>query len=259
MANDHYIPQFLTRPWEFGERKLRFFDFLTRDFENEPAKRLFARHGLNPTHLEAWLNRNIETPVGAYAAALRRNHIAAAPRDWPTQRALALFFILGAQRIEEGRSNEREDISLEVVAQSSDAHADAIAHYVLQRYTLAVLDSPTDLFFTEAMSFAYPMPERPVIMIPLGLWHVLAAYDGPIASHDLVSNISKATLSMFSIGVGSNVHRVILPAGWRDASIQDPSRIRGDLLAIREGAVNIFNLVGTASRRGGMTGDVTTL
>jgi hypothetical protein len=257
MSNDHFIPQFLTSPWEYRDRKLRVFDFVTRDFSDVPAKRLFARIGINSPRLETWFNQTIETPVARFANALRQGQPLEAPKDWSVVRGLALlFFFLSTARITEAVGTaEAAPTSLEELSKD-ETFVDHAAHYFLQRFKLACvrMSGASQMFFTEAVRFAYPMPESPVAAIPLGLNHAVLAYDGPLTVEKLLENVNLPVLSNFSMGVGLNVHRIILPPGWRESSISDPDAARLGLLEVRQSLQDIFNLVGKASELVGLRG-----
>ena len=45
--NCHYISRFLTRPWEFGQRMLRFYDFDTDRFGVSSSRTMFSGEKLN--------------------------------------------------------------------------------------------------------------------------------------------------------------------------------------------------------------------
>jgi hypothetical protein len=247
VANDHYIPQFLTRPWEFGERRLRVFDFCTRSFEDATARRLFAKRDLNSPTLEKWFNERIETPAGAFAERLRSGDLPDLSQDWTTRRALALLILLNSQRIKEARIPDRDPEPLESFLTWPEAKLDQFAEAILGSFKLCLVTVPRELFFTEFGVFGYPMPEEPVLALPLGLGHALLAYDGPLSADQLLRAVDRHTLAAFSLGVGKEVHRVILSPGWREASIRDPESTRHQLFELREGLGEIFNLVGKAS------------
>ena len=254
VANDHYIPQFLTRPWEFGERRLRVFDFCTRSFEDEQVKHLFAKRDLNSPALEKWFQRTIETPVGAFATRLRRGEHRDPSQDWTTLRALALLFLLNPQRIQEARWPEAIPEPLEDFATWPVSKLDDFVRAIFLKFKVGLVTVPREVFFTEMALFDYPMPEEPVLALPLSLGHVLIAYSGPMSSDQLCRNVNPKTLAGFSIGVGTNVHRVILSPGWREASLRNPDRVRDDLFELRTSVVAMFNLVGRASQLANLRG-----
>src|ERR1700742_1950947 len=101
MANDHYIPRFLTKPWEYRDRKLSCFDFVTGEFRDRPSRRLFAKSDLNTPALEKLFGDVVEAPAGAHIANIvKADRLVPAPDDWETRRALALLMFLSPARID---------------------------------------------------------------------------------------------------------------------------------------------------------------
>jgi hypothetical protein len=246
LANDHYIPQVLTSPWEYGQRKLRVFDFCTREFSEPPASRLFAKRGVNSTALETWLNQTIDDPIGKVVLRLRRGE---RPTDlsWRYTRALALLIVLNSQRIGEARGYGNPAHSLEELSQQAGL-ADRLAQLYLQTRTIAwVQPKPgTELFFTEAVGFAYPQVGRsPALLVPMGLEVALMVCD----KEPIPPTIEREPLTWFSLGVGSNVHRVILPPSWHESSFRDEEQCANGLLEWRDSGRQLFNLFGVMSMR----------
>lgn len=63
--NCHYISRFLTKPWEFGERQLRYYDFDEDKFDTKSSRSLFAEDGLNAQQVESWLSDGPSSRSGA--------------------------------------------------------------------------------------------------------------------------------------------------------------------------------------------------
>ena len=63
--NCHYISRFITKPWEFEDRRgkgqLCYYDFDTDTFESRFAKTLFAETDLNSSVVETWLTEVLES------------------------------------------------------------------------------------------------------------------------------------------------------------------------------------------------------
>jgi hypothetical protein len=255
VANDHFVPRVLTTPWEFKDRRVRLFDFATRAFTTVPTKKLFAKEGLNSERLEKWFDRTIETPLGAFVSPIREGAPFPDPARWEARRALALLMILSASRIGEGRWGDGGPVTMESLT-SGEGAADRIAQYFFGRFKLFCARVPDDrqLFFTEAVQFAYPLPDTPVAVIPLGLNHVAMAYDGPLEPNVLLKNINLSVLAGFSLGIGNDVHRVVLPPGFREASFEDEAGTRSALLELRQSLREMFDLIGRASVTSGLRG-----
>jgi len=63
--NCHYISRFLTRPWEFGQRQLRYYDFDDDRFSRRSSETLLSQNNLNSPAVETWLRDVLETPLGS--------------------------------------------------------------------------------------------------------------------------------------------------------------------------------------------------
>lgn len=61
--NCHFVSRFLTKPWEFGQRQLWYYDFDRKQIEKQSSKTLFAQVGRNTATIEKRLNELIETPI----------------------------------------------------------------------------------------------------------------------------------------------------------------------------------------------------
>lgn len=61
--NCHFVSRFLTKPWEFGQRQLWYYDFGHKKIEKKSSKTLFAQVGKNTAEIEKRLNELVETPI----------------------------------------------------------------------------------------------------------------------------------------------------------------------------------------------------
>ena len=259
MSNDHYIPRMLTKPWETPQRQLRYFDFGTETFSERSSKNLFARRELNSPELEAWLNATIEDPAAKHIEQIRK-HEGTVPSDWRTQKALALLVYLNSQRIQEATVGRDGPFSLEDLAREGDSLSDHIADHFYKTFRFLGVPSGPEfpLFFPEVGFFPYPMPETPVMAMPVDPTFAFIIYDGLMTREQLLESISRKHLSVLSLGVGSTVRRVILPPALHVASVQDETTVREVIVALRRDARKLFNLVGEMSVKGGLRGWVAT-
>lgn len=251
MANDHYVPQSLTRPWEYGERKLRCFDFVTREFADHPARYLLSKKGLNSPAAEAWLNQTVEDPVGKYLARVRaRGTMKPNERE---RRALVLLFALNAVRIQEARKNEDMPIGVEYLA-THPALVEALVRKFTADFKMFARRLPPEheLFFTEVATFAIPYAGKPVLAIPLDIDCAFCAYEGPLAAERVSRDLPDLQVEVASLGIGRDVHRVVLPPKWRDTSFRDEADTRQRLLDLREANRAILDLWGRASELAGL-------
>lgn len=173
--NGHFVSRFLTTPWEFGQRKLWYYDFELDRLKSGFSKSLFAKEGTTTAEVERLLDRLIETPIGA-----ARSRLWAAAREvsqqleWPLFRALALLFFLQPFRAVEGVEGIE---TLKQVLTRPEAEIDGLALSIGQRYRLmrvsvaaeSPLLYPSDGYFPLiaepqdggcAFGFAMPLSER---------------------------------------------------------------------------------------------------
>jgi hypothetical protein len=251
VSNDHYISRFLTTPWEHGERQLTTFDHATGEFDTEPSRRLFAQRDLTTRRVELWLNRHVETPASRYVARLRNVGPIPSPNETEA-RALALLFFLNGARIAESRDVQMP-ISLDEAVET-DGLLDFVAAKLQDSFQLQCVRLPPghELFFTEVGFFAYPMPEVPIVALPLNVRHALLGYEGPLKSEGLAQYVQHVLLVGCSAGIGSRVQKVVLPPCWRVAALEDPGDARRRLIEIKDDARRITALVGEASARAGL-------
>jgi hypothetical protein len=104
------------------------------------------------------------------------------------------------------------------------------------------LDLPEgqELFFTEVSTIAVPFSSGPAALaIPLSRWHLLVFRQGVLTDDEKAEvQILRASgaLELFSLGVGSEVHRVVLPPEWRDAAKANPTGTAQNLVDMRRSA-----------------------
>lgn len=134
--NSHFVSRFLTRPWEFGQRLLWYYDFDTDRFARHSSRTLFAAVGLNSPEVERRLDELIETPISNARENLLRpgGGEAAVDLEWPLFRALALLLLLQPFRVAEPAAGLS---TLEEIVSRPDADVDAIATSISERYRLS--------------------------------------------------------------------------------------------------------------------------
>ena len=105
--NCHFVSRFLTKPWEFGERQLYYYDFDCKQVDTKSSKSLFAEVGRNTGEIEQRLNELIETPISnaittlVPSGAIDNIEI----REWQLFRALNLLLLLQWSRASEKESH----------------------------------------------------------------------------------------------------------------------------------------------------------
>lgn len=61
--NCHYVSRFLTKPWQFGQAMLWYYDFDSKRIRKKSSQSLFAEVSRNTPEMETRLNKLIETPI----------------------------------------------------------------------------------------------------------------------------------------------------------------------------------------------------
>jgi len=105
--NCHFVSKFLTKPWEFGNRLLWYYEFECKQIRKKPSKRLFADVGRNSPEIEKRLNELIETPIANAVAKLVPSGAIDNVEipEWPLFRALHLLLLLQYSRVSEKNSH----------------------------------------------------------------------------------------------------------------------------------------------------------
>jgi hypothetical protein len=156
--NCHFVSRFLTKPWEFGQRMLHFYDVKAQSFGLKSSKVLFARRGINSPAAERRLDQLIETPLASAIAGWRT--VAPGPdapiSDWPVFRALALIFMFQVARTTKATAQPEE---LAAMCAWPDSKADEYAWGMNQLHTFVFVHP----------SAAYPLyyPSPGYFVVPL--------------------------------------------------------------------------------------------
>lgn len=259
MANDHYIPRFLTKPWEYLDRQLHYFDFVTGEFEDQSSRNLFAKSDLNTPTLEILFRDVIETPGGAHITNIvKADRLGPGPADWETRRALALLMFLSPARIDAAQAIEwtpdGEGLTPDVLERGGEAFLDRVAAHFLSRFRVFAIEIPADVnfFFPETCGFAIPVVGNPIIAVPIGLRHALLSREGPIDQEEIGGYAERGILAALSVGLATHCRRVVLPPRWRDLALRDKAGAAQELRALRENAQQLFNAIGQASQSVGL-------
>jgi hypothetical protein len=256
VANNHYIPRCVTVDWEYGERRLRWFNFRTGEFDETSSKVLFAKEGLNAQPVEDMLNRLIETPVGKYLDDARK--LGRLPDLKPTDlrlgRALSLLFLLNVQRVDEASGGWLHEMTLEEVQRRGDEYLQQLADAAQGRllFTPLTLVGDEEMFFTEVGLFGLPLPGAPLVL-PLGTRFALVMQrrSAPFP----LGNLRTGLAMVSSIGIGENVHRVVLPPYWRnEREAKGEEHVAQHLLGMRGAARKVMTAAGEEFAKRGLGG-----
>jgi len=204
--NCHYISRFLTKPWEFEDRRLWYYDFDNDTFGRAPSKYLYAEDEINSSEVETWLKQTLEDPV----ALVRPRLMKADPRaldDWRFFRAAVLMLWLQGFRASsvEGMEDRRH---LDEIARMPIEHLDAMVQMIGRDFSLRLAFT----IWTDDKFYPLSVPSQ-------GTFVVQVADSG--------------CASGFSLGVG-------LPLDPRCALVALPVENRGklDLSGLRQSLAN---------------------
>lgn len=70
--NHHFVPQFLTKPWEDAQKNLRLYSFETSDIQKEPAKTALSTEEDYPEEIESFLHKQLESPFNDLRTKVQR-------------------------------------------------------------------------------------------------------------------------------------------------------------------------------------------
>lgn len=253
MANDHFISQFLTKWWEVQPgRMLHYFDFETASFDAKPSKYLFADDGLHTSETGKLLNDLVEQPVAQHLRVLETNPLAniTDTGSWPTYRALASLWLLQSQRISEAKTPGALAMTLDQLLARGEELVNGIGMFARENFQVLVAKTPERLFFTEAGSFPLPLVGAISLALPLSPHHFLTlvrrdAHEPETGIREMMKTGSM--LTALSVGVGSNVHKVILPPEIAPMTDEDRARLREGMLLFRSTTRRLVDLLGEAS------------
>jgi hypothetical protein len=176
--NCHFVSRFLTRPWEYEQRRLWYFDFDRGEVRWQSSETLFAAKGTNSPAVEERLNRIIETPLASARAKLANEVSDQQDQElpWPLFRALALLMMLQPLRTPD--HPQRGEI-LEQTILHSDDELNQIASAAAQRYQLGRIAVRPDAPLLYASAGFFPLFARrsddywgAAIAIPISMRHV---------------------------------------------------------------------------------------
>ncbi len=216
--NCHFVSRFLTRPWEYGQRQLSYFDFDQGDVRSCSSRSLFAVTGTNTNDVETRLNQVIETPISSAMARLVDMEAESEELlEWPLFRALSLLLMLQPLRSRSSEHHEHAE-RLEETVTRSDAELDELTKDAQAAYWLGRISVRSDAPLLYPVSGFFPLVAKrrdgsygSAIAIPASKRHVFVAVP---RSFDWGSSMAQWSangagfVANVSVGTGS---RVVIP------------------------------------------------
>ncbi len=241
--NCHFVSRFLTRPWEYGQRQLSFFDFDDGVVRSCSSRSLFAVTGANRPGVEARLNQVVETPISAAMARLVNTQ--AEPEEllqWPLFRALSLLLMLQPLR-SSGFAGQAE--RLEEAITRTDAELDEFTRAAQASYQLGRITVRNDAPLLYPAAGFFPLVAKrgdgsygTAIAIPVSGRHAFIAVPRSIdwaASTSQWSAKGARFVADASVGTSS---RVVIPSSAKD----DPQRVNVLIRQMRSESLQLIAL-----------------
>lgn len=208
--NCHFVSRFLTKPWEFGNRQLWYYDFGQKQIRKKPSRTLFAMGGRNNPEIEKRLNDLIERPIANAITTL----VPSGAIDnveipqWPLFRALNLLLLLQYSRVSEKDSHRS---TLGQLLFWDEAKLDQLVHACQQTHTIAGLRGhpQAPLCYPSQGFFGIPIRRLSgsfvtIYAIPLTESFVLARVPRDLRVDEILQTITCGTggfLSNSSVGI----------------------------------------------------------
>lgn len=242
-VNAHFVSRFLTKPWEFGDRRLRYVDLRDRSVKVQSSRSLFAIEGGMESELEDGFNQRIEQPVVEWRERLLAGKLSPKKiEDWKLFRALHLLLRLQParrRRIVDSDIRSGTELLLE-----SESVLDALVARWDQEYSVAwICAKPEEpLFVPDTGEVAFWVPDEGCATgwtlafgIPVHPRIMLAIVSKSVDEHGLAF-LRDQNLQACSVGFAPDLRRVVVPAdgepqGGADLpTIVEDARARNQLI-----------------------------
>jgi len=254
-VNCHFVSRFLTKPWEFGQRQLWYYDFDRKQIDNKSSKSLFAQTGRNTGEIEKRLNELIETPISNAIASLVPSGAIDKVEigEWSLFRALSLLLLLQFSRAsdkESPRSRLGEALSWD------DTTLDQLVRICQQKHTIVGLpgDPRAPLCYPSHGLFAMPIRRQSgsytrIYAIPLTEHFAVASVPRDANMDDTFHTITchqGGFVSNSSVGTTASrvvIHPSVIEAHGAATAAQKVEHARSEVLTLISlcGAANAFD------------------
>lgn len=251
MANDHYIPRCLTRPWHdlsHGREALRYFDFDDGRFHHRNSRKLFAKRGVNTPMTERYLAKYIDEPI-----AIAQDKIVAAGADFARieaefakvpHTALTGIYWLQTQRIRDATRAERKH-HLNEFAKKGYAWLEALSAVMFQDYEPLLCTVGNALFFPDTGMFPIPLPDQqPVLALPIHTGLVLVFADRR-TRRDSLRGVLNSGKVMSAYSIGLTPRRIVVPPEMQP--------LASTIISLRRVVREKFEIISDAGRTVGLT------
>jgi hypothetical protein len=250
--NCHFVSRFLTKPWEFGQRQLWYYDFGRKQIEKKSSKSLFAKVGRNSAEIEDRLNELIETPISQAmttlvpSGAIDNVEIG----DWQLFRALNLLLLLQWSRASDKdphRSRVGQALSWD------ETTLDQLVVACQQTHMIVGLrgDPRSPLCYPSHGLFALPIRQQSgsytaIYAIPLTEYHAVARVPRDVHMDEVFQTITCQGGYLTISSVGTKASKVVIHPSVIEA--YGAATVAGMVEDFRNGALKTFSLCGQINK-----------
>lgn len=251
--NCHFVSRFLTKPWEFGQRQLWYYDFDHKQIRKKSSKTLFAQVGRNTVAIEERLNALVEAPLSNAITTLVPsgaidNVEISEPRLF---RALNLLLLLQCSRASEKESHRSK---LGQILSWDETTLDQLVLACQQTHIIVGLRGHPGAPFCYPSHGFFSIPIRKqsgsftgIYAIPLTEYFAVATVPRNVNMHDVFQPLTNGQGGYVSnSSVGTTASRVIIhPAVIEAHGAATAARMIEDA---RSGVLTIFSLCGKINK-----------
>jgi hypothetical protein len=257
MANEpssHVTTRRLTKSWEVGQRRLRFYDFVTDRFGDRSSKTLLTADASFGEDVEGFLNTSIENSLASHLDALEAGTWET-KIPWEHERSLLFSLMLQPTRVLAGRGDAASKGELDDLRTKGDAYLDLLARAADDRFRRIGVRLPVgqELFFPSHGFEQFPLAGRSRAMTfqpttPSTLFLcVLKEVPQHVVDEQIAAGLDTGTFVAFSVGL--DCEKVILPPSLVG---QDEAEVRAMLLKLRSCAQAYAKVIASANAVAGL-------
>ena len=249
VKNNHYVPRFLTKPWEKTGRRLTLYSFETNSFEPADAATCFSAEDAFPKEIERFLHDVIEKPMTELLPLLQKGEAALQQERY--RRAATLLVVVQRTR---SRSTT-EAAFLKTLIEISERPKKSLDELgVEQGIGVSIVharEGARPLFFPSTGSFVLLGTELqwngkpiPAWGIPLDLERALVSYNPALTADSstqegirhAVESACPALLEQASVGTDTAT-KVVIPAATKDSEEEIVALLSEARRANRQGII----------------------
>lgn len=240
--NAHYVPRFLTRPWEVDGRKLVYYDFARGKMIRNSSRKVLSVFGLNTRETDVWFSA-IESRAAKERDAVVRECEGRERGRRDANDLDALVVLLGAFQAHRSLAalGHPDVPPLEIHVEEGNDWVDRNVVEIRRLYFWWLeYDDRLQLHFPDSGFFAMPVERGQPFPLGFPLTPQLALLGLPLADGrpikrvlSAVSEISKrpAAITALSVGLPSLARRVIVPPDFVENTA--PAELERHVLELR--------------------------